>query len=312
MKRGYASLEAMMVGAANISSCSSNGGEDDCILGLPHPQTQLLEDDLFIKLEPENAQSSSLSSITPSLVSPTTTGPYLPVTLPTPPHSPPTEHDLDELVASIPEILESPSTTPPSDISDILSDLEGMETGGGGWVGEHWWCPLPIPTLEDSLKRDIMWGGGGCCGSLTPIKKERSVSECSADVALRDVLRPDDFSDDDDDDGLPDTPSGTDSDCDAEDHTTTAHTTTATTTTGHHHHTHHHSHHHTHHTHHHHTPSQVRQHHNSTLASQQQQQHSYVPPTVNSEHNYCGRVPDPSSSSATPPHGIVTPSDTGW
>lgn len=307
-----------MVGAANSSSCSSSGGEEEWILGLPHTNTQLLEDDIWIKLEPEHAQSSPLSSITPSLVSPTTTGPYLPVTLPTPPHSPPTEHDLDELVASIPEILESPSATPPSDISDILSDLEGMETGGGGWVVEPWWGPPPPPTLEESLKRDIMWGGGGCCGSLTPIKKERSVSECSADVALRDALRPDDYSDDDDDDGLPDTPSGTDSDCDAEDQqtTTTTLTTTATTTTTtghHHHHNHHHSHHHNHHTHHHHTPSQVRQHHHSTLVSQQQQQqqHSYVPPTVNSEHNYCGRVPDPSSSSATPPHGIVTPSDTG-
>ncbi|MPC91843.1 hypothetical protein E2C01_086903 [Portunus trituberculatus] len=164
-----------------------------------------------------------------------------PGALPTPPHSPPTEHDLDDLVASIPEILESPSASPPSAISEILSDLEGMETASspprleGTW-GADWWGGALIPPIEASIKRDIMWGGGGTCTSThtthtnttvtttTPtvitqaveVKKERQDSESSTEV-YRDVIYPDDLSDDDDDDDLPDTPSCTDSDCDGDD-----------------------------------------------------------------------------------------------
>lgn len=226
--------------------------------------------------------------------------------LPTPPHSPPTEHDLDDLVASIPEILESPSASPPSAISEILSDLEGMETSGtpspprmdGAWGAEWWGAGMITPLLEAPIKRDIMWGGGGTTastastnttvtttatsppsGNLTPmveIKKERQDSE-SSEAAYRDVMTADDLSDDSDtDDNLPDTPSCTDSDCDADDpswpppHTSSHHTTT--TAKGHH--LHHHQ-----------------------LAS----------PSVSSEHNYCGRVPELHHHHTT---GTITPSDT--
>ncbi|XP_063884062.1 transcriptional regulator Myc-B-like [Scylla paramamosain] len=166
-----------------------------------------------------------------------------PGALPTPPHSPPTEHDLDDLVASIPEILESPSASPPSAISEILSDLEGMEATSspprleGTWGADWWGSALVTPPIEASIKRDIMWGGGGSCSStnntttvttttttpaatvVTPkveVKKERQDSESSTE-AYRDVIYSDDLSDESDTDDLPDTPSCTDSDCDADD-----------------------------------------------------------------------------------------------
>lgn len=239
--------------------------------------------------------------------------------LPTPPHSPPTEHDLDDLVASIPEILESPSASPPSAISEILSDLEGMETSAtpspprmeGPWCVDWWGGGLITPHLEAPIKRDIMWGGGGggtgttsstnttvtttaaspSSGSLTPlgeVKKERQDSESSTEAAYK-VINADDFSDDSDsDDNLPDTPSCTDSDCDADDpswppppHLHNANITTIAVK-GHHH-----------------------------LAS----------PSVSSEHNYCGRVPEAHHHSHHHSHhlhhhhhhttGTITPSDTG-
>lgn len=211
--------------------------------------------------------------------------------LPTPPHSPPTEHDLDELVASIPEILESPSASPPSAISEILSDLEGMETSStpspqrmdGSW-GVEWWGGLIIPDLEAPIKRDIMWGGGGGTQTATytptptttlpplEVKKERQDSESSE--AAYNVISTDDLSDDSDsDDNLPDTPSCTDSDCDGDD--SSWHTPQPA-----------HSHHKTH-------PSKSKSH----LAS----------PSVSNEHNYCGRVPETHHHTA----GTITPSDTG-
>lgn len=212
--------------------------------------------------------------------------------LPTPPHSPPTEHDLDDLVASIPEILESPSATPPSAISEILSDLEGMEATSsppkleGTWGAEWWGSSLMTPHIEASIKRDIMWGGGGTCtntnntttvttttttttGStatpLVEVKKERQDSE-SSEVTYRDVIHTDDLSDDSDSDDLPDTPSCTDSDCDADD------------------------------------PSWPPPHHHQPSSHP-------TTPSVNSEHNYCGRVPD-HHLHRHHTTGTITPSDT--
>lgn len=218
--------------------------------------------------------------------------------LPTPPHSPSTEHDLDDLVASIPEILESPSATPPSDFSDILSDLEGMESKPLGpsasplensWAsGCSWWPPVAAPVPQESLKRDIMWGGGTCCTSLLdpPPRKERQVSECSADAALREALRHDDISDDDDsEDNLPDTPSGTDSDCDADDHMSESSSSSGSPR----------------------STNSASRYTSSSAVFRNHNSASYVPPSVNSEHNYCGRVPEPDSHAVA---GILTPSDT--
>lgn len=220
---------------------------------------------------------------------------------PTPPHSPPTEHDLDDLVASIPEILESPSATPPSDISDILSDLEStpladnsMEVSWGSNSG--WWAQLPVPAPEESLKRDIMWGGGTCCPSLLEVpRKERQVSECSADAALRDALRPEEISEDEDsEDNMPDTPSGTDSDCDVDDQSSVSFSSDVSSPRS--------------------TNSAsrysnivvfgsnaVNNNNNTTIVSA---------PFVNNEHNYCGRVPEVPEPEGPVIPGIVTPSDT--
>ncbi|XP_047479469.1 transcriptional regulator Myc-A-like isoform X1 [Penaeus chinensis] len=224
-------------------------------------------------------------------------------TLPTPPHSPPTEHDLDDLVASIPEILESPSATPPSDISDILSDLEGMETAPLGaetsmdWSAAgcpSWWTPTLAPVPEESVKRDIMWGGGACCSSLLEAapRKDRQVSECSADAALRDALRPDEISEDDEEDSednLPDTPSGTDSDCDIDESMSETSSPSGSPRS---------------------TNSASRYNANSPFRSSS----SSPSPSASSsssiehnEHNYCGRVPAPENHTMP---GILTPSDT--
>ncbi|KAK7079697.1 hypothetical protein SK128_004575, partial [Halocaridina rubra] len=198
---------------------------------------------------------------------------------PTPPHSPPTEHDLDELVASIPEILESPSATPPSDISDILSDLEStpltdtpMEVS---WSSNSllWLTPPLPPVPEESLKRDIMWGGGTCCHSMleVPPRKERQVSECSADAALRDALRHDEISEDEEsEDNLPDTPSGTDSDCDGDDHTSETFSCNGSS---------------------HRSANGNSRYTNGVYRGAIGKLVTYTP-TVNSEHNYCGRVPE--------------------
>lgn len=219
-------------------------------------------------------------------------------TLPTPPHSPPTEHDLDDLVASIPEILESPSATPPSDISDILSDLEGMETAPLGaetsmdWSAgcPSWWTPPLAPVPEESVKRDIMWGGGGCCTSLLemPPRKDRQVSECSADAALRDALRPDEISEDDEEDSednLPDTPSGTDSDCDIDESMSESSSPSGSPRS---------------------TNSASRY---NTKASYRTSASSASSSSSieHNEHNYCGRVPAPENHTMP---GILTPSDT--
>ncbi|XP_045605143.1 myc proto-oncogene protein isoform X2 [Procambarus clarkii] len=209
---------------------------------------------------------------------------------PTPPHSPPTEHDLDDLVASIPEILESPSATPPSDISDILSDLEGMEmTPMFRAPGYSWWAPVAPPVPEVSLKRDIMWGGGTCCQALLepPIKKERQESECSADAALRDALKQEDISEDDDDfeDNLPDTPSGTDSDCDADDHMSETSSNSGSPR----------------------STNSASRYSTSSTVFRNSSCTPYVTPSVNFEHDYCGRVPEPDAHSMA---GILTPSDT--
>ncbi|KAK8728303.1 hypothetical protein OTU49_009219 [Cherax quadricarinatus] len=208
---------------------------------------------------------------------------------PTPPHSPPTEHDLDDLVASIPEILESPSATPPSDIGDILNDLEGMEMAPMFRApGYSWWAPVASPVPEVSLKRDIMWGAGTCCAALLepPIKKERNLSECSSDAVLREALRQDDISEDDDDDedNLPDTPSGTDSDCDADDHMSETWSNSGSPR----------------------STNSASWYSSSSAAFRNNTSASYVPPSVNIEHNYCGRLPEPSNHLA----GVITPSDT--
>ncbi|XP_076053017.1 uncharacterized protein LOC143032336 [Oratosquilla oratoria] len=135
--------------------------------------------------------------------------------LPTPPHSPPTEHDLDDLVASIPEILESQAASPPSDFNDILLDLEGMDvssplldvsctstldqTAAPSWASPlqgaspasstaSWWSPLPSSSAEvlpedPPVKKDCMWGGLCCPTALEPNHqhgRERTVSECSS------------------------------------------------------------------------------------------------------------------------------------
>lgn len=225
-----------------------------------------------------------------------------PGALPTPPHSPPTEHDLDDLVASIPEILESPSASPPSAISEILSDLEGMEATSspprleGTW-GSEWWGGALIPPIEASIKRDIMWGGGGSCSSThttvtttttpattTPVevKKERQDSESSTE-AYRDVIYPEDLSDDSDTDDLPDTPSCTDSDCDGDDPLWSPPHQKG-------------------HKHHHHqktTPTQV------TTATTTTHQ---ATPAVDIEHNYC--EPNHYHHHHHTTSGTITPSDT--
>ncbi|XP_064078834.1 N-myc proto-oncogene protein-like [Macrobrachium nipponense] len=209
---------------------------------------------------------------------------------PTPPHSPPTEHDLDELVAVIPEILESPSATPPSDISDILSDLESTPLTDSSlevsWGSNcfSWWPPVVAPAPSESLKRDIMWGGGTCCPSLLEVpKKERQVSECSADAALREALRPDEVASDDEDseDNMPDTPSGTDSDGDVDDHNSNSWPRS--------------------------TNSAARYGNIVVFRGLVESSSAQLAPSVNSEHNYCGRVPEPDGNVIP---GIVTPSDT--
>lgn len=225
--------------------------------------------------------------------------------LPTPPRSPPTEHDLDDLVASIPEILESPIASPPSDISDIISDLEtssmdqSMDTSN--WI--NLWSPLNTPiTLPSaqSLKSDIMWGGGLCCApALEPAAKKRNISECSVDRALANVLKPDnDLSDSDDDDNLPDTPSGTDSDGDESHMSDTSIIASPRSNISTPHYSPHH-HHQTHHRHHHQHRSNV-----TTISTTTTHNERVI---VNSEHNYCGRVPE-----INPQHfgGNITPSDT--
>ncbi|CAL4061055.1 unnamed protein product [Meganyctiphanes norvegica] len=236
-------------------------------------------------------------------------------TLPTPPRSPPTEHDLDDLVASIPEILESPSASPPSDISDIISDLETSTMDQSMEANSNWinlWSPLNTPiTLptQQSLKADIMWGGGHCCApALEPAAKKRTISECSVDRALANVLKPDnDLSDSDDDDNLPDTPSGTDSDGD--DHmsdtslVTSPRSSIGSTNSPTHYsspsHNYNHSHHH-HHSHHQYRIGSS----NTTTTTTTTPMETVI---VNSEHNYCGRVPE-----INPQHlgGNITPSDT--
>ncbi|XP_042204360.1 N-myc protein-like [Homarus americanus] len=273
--------------------------EHDRALALANPEASILDHSMTYN-------TSSPSEIGVFMYSNTTTtssNMQHPIALPTPPRSPPAEHDLDDLVASIPEILESPSATPPSDISDILSDLEGMEAtplgetplGESAW-GSSWWVPVAPPVPEESLKRDIMWGGGTCCSALLdPPPKERQVSECSADLVLRDALRQDDISEDDDDDedNLPDTPSGTDSDCDADDQLSETSSSSSSSndsscfpprST-----------------------NSASRYSSSASTAFRKSAASYVPPSVNIEHNYCGRVPEPDAH-AIP--GILTPSDT--
>lgn len=140
-------------------------------------------------------------------------------TLPTPPQSPPSnESDLDNIIATFPEILEFPPTFLFHAVEDVLLDLE---TSPGGCYDSEFSLfaqpknsadhkksqPVIVEQIPKALKKDSMWGGGSPGLNRDDHKfKQRTVSESSEDNRCQSVYS------DEECEHFPDTPYVSDED----------------------------------------------------------------------------------------------------